>query len=73
MDGDISSESILEIVSGSILSSPDDSIFDEVFDWIANALRSVVDSICDWFSRAWDAIKEGLVAAWQAARARRSR
>ncbi len=36
--------------SGLILSGPDDSIFDDIFDWIANAIAVITSTLIDWIS-----------------------
>jgi hypothetical protein len=49
--------------SGQILSGPDDSIFDDIFDWIANAIRSIIDSVTSYVRSAWSAIQT-TVTSW---------
>ncbi len=49
--------------SALILSGPDDSIFDDIFDWIANAIAVITSTVTDWISRAWSAITS-TVTSW---------
>jgi len=49
--------------SALVLSGPDDSIFDDIFDWIANAIHSVVRTVTGWISSAWTAITS-TVTSW---------
>jgi len=58
-----SSEELLEVSSGRILGGPDDSIFDDIFDWIANAVTNIVNSVNSWVSSAWGAITS-TVTSW---------
>jgi len=49
--------------SALILSGPDDSIFDDIFDWIANAIATIVSTVTDWINRAWAAITS-TISSW---------
>ncbi len=49
--------------SGAILSGPDDSIFDDIFDWIANAVSNIVSSITSWIRSMWSSITSA-VSSW---------
>ncbi|MBA7567765.1 hypothetical protein ES708_09482 [subsurface metagenome] len=49
--------------SALILSGPDDSIFDDIWDWIQNAVSSVGRIVADWVSSAWSAITNA-VTTW---------
>ncbi len=72
MAGETGSNEVLNFISGQILSGPEDSIFDDIFDWIANSTRSVVQAVAEvlndslssiydylssWLSWLWDVIK----------------
>ena len=49
--------------SALILSGPEDSIFDDIFDWIQNAIWSIGRIVADWVSAAWSAITS-TVTTW---------
>ncbi|GAJ10986.1 unnamed protein product, partial [marine sediment metagenome] len=51
-------------LSGSalILSGPDNSIFDDIFDWIANAIYSISRTVSDWVSWAKSAITSTIIS-----------
>ncbi|MBA7479981.1 hypothetical protein ES707_15425 [subsurface metagenome] len=49
--------------SALILSGPDDSIFDDIFDWIQNAIWSIGRIVSDWVNWAWSAITS-TVTTW---------
>lgn len=49
-EAEITSNDLVNYVSGQILSGPEDAIWDDIFDWIANAVSSVVGSITRWWN-----------------------
>ncbi|MBA7560970.1 hypothetical protein ES708_02604 [subsurface metagenome] len=53
----------VEFVSGLILSGPEDSIFDDIFDWIANAIKSIVSGVTDFIDKAVGWIVSGVKTA----------
>lgn len=64
MEGEeVTANDLVNVVSGQILSGPDDSVFDDIFDWIANAIKSIVDSVTDWIDKAVSSIT-GTVTLW---------
>uniref|UniRef100_A0A6M3XSW2 Uncharacterized protein n=1 Tax=viral metagenome TaxID=1070528 RepID=A0A6M3XSW2_9ZZZZ len=53
----------VEFISASILSGPGNAIWDDIFDWIANAVSSIVSSVTDYVGRAVDWIVDGVKTA----------
>jgi hypothetical protein len=47
---------VVEFVSASILGGPDDSIFDDIFDWIQHSVQDVVDA----FNSMWGSFESGV-------------
>lgn len=56
MDGEALEGPVPSFESALILSGPDDSIFDDIFDWIQSAVYSVSRVVTNWVSNAWSAI-----------------
>jgi len=54
---------LVPAIPGVILAGPDDSIFDDIFDWIANAVAVITSAVIDWINRAWSAITT-TVTSW---------
>jgi hypothetical protein len=48
--------------SGAILSGPGDSIFDDIFDWIANAISSITGAVDEWITWLWSKVTETIVS-----------
>ncbi|MBA7602867.1 hypothetical protein ES703_09963 [subsurface metagenome] len=48
--------------SALILSGPDDSIFDDIFDWIQSAISTIVSTVTSWISMAWSAITTTVIS-----------
>lgn len=63
MEGEVTPSGEVVAESALILSGPDDSIFDDIFDWIANAIAVITSTVTDWISRAWSAITT-TVTSW---------
>jgi len=45
-------DDVLDYVSGSILSCPEDDVFDNIFDWIQNSTQQVIDNVVAWINYA---------------------
>jgi len=51
------------VTPGEILGGPDDSIFDDIFDWIANAVSRITSTVTSWVNAAWSALST-TVTSW---------
>ena len=49
-EGEITQDDLVNYVSGQILSGPEDAIWDDIFDWVANAVDTIVGSITRWWN-----------------------
>ena len=56
MDDEITGNTPEGVDSGLIMAGPDDSIFDDIFDWIANGVSAVVRTVTDWIGWAVSSI-----------------
>jgi len=56
-------ETTAEFYSGRTISAPGDSIFDDIFDWIQNAVNSITATVTSWIRDAWSAITS-TVTSW---------
>lgn len=52
-----------QVESGLILSGPDDDIFDDIFDWIANAINAISGTVTSWIDWAVRSLG-GTVTSW---------
>jgi len=60
---EVTSQDLVNVVSGQILSGPEDSIYDDIFDWIANAIKSITGTITSWVDYAVSTIKS-TITSW---------
>ena len=56
----ITSNDIVQYVSAQILSGPEDSIFDDIFDWIANAISSITRGVTSFIDSAVARIRDAI-------------
>lgn len=54
---EVTTSDMVSFVSGQILSGPEDSIYDDIFDWIANAIGSITGAVAGWINSAVSTIK----------------
>jgi len=47
-DKQITSDDLVNVVFGQILSGPDDSFLDDIFDWIQNSIRRIVSAVTNY-------------------------
>lgn len=73
-EDEVTTDVLVNYVSGQIVSGPEDWIFEDVFDWIANAISTIVSSVTDWVNenivplyetvKNWVTTKVNLVWGW---------
>lgn len=56
MAEEITGDDMVEFVSASILSCPEDDIWDNVFDWIQNSTQQVITTLAGWINNAVSSI-----------------
>lgn len=63
---EITGDEVVNVASASILSGPDDAIWDTIFDWVEDAIEFIVEPICDWIDSAveWVADKLEVFINW---------
>lgn len=57
---EVTYDDVVNYVSGSILSGPEDDIWDVIFDWIANETRTIVNTVISWINMAVGWITENV-------------
>jgi hypothetical protein len=64
-EAEVTTKAVVSAASGQILSGPEDSIFDDIFDWIQNAIDAIPRAIRDWFWGIWNTLKDQLKKAFE--------
>ncbi len=53
---EVTYDDVVNYVSGSILSGPEDDIWDVIFDWIMTGVQKVIDTVTSWINSAVSSI-----------------